>query len=48
MMRLTGVAFAVSGIEKLIVALITIKTKKKNRIEPIEVDYVEVKTGKGD
>ncbi len=48
MMRLTGIAFAVSGIEKLIVALITIKTKKNNKIEPIEVDYVEVKTGKGD
>lgn len=48
MMRLTGIAFVASGIEKLIVAAITIKTKRRNKLEPIEVDYVEVKTGKGD
>lgn len=41
--RLSGVAIAVSGIEKLIVALSTINTKKsKSFSEPIEVEYKEV------
>lgn len=41
--RLYGVAIAATGIEKLVVALNTIKTKKsKSYSRPIEVEYEEV------
>lgn len=41
--RLYGVAIAATGIEKLVVALNTIKTKKsKSYSQPIEVEYEEV------
>lgn len=51
MTSVVGASIILSGIERLTVALLTVKKRRKNRVDEngfIEVDYTETKGGKND